>query len=719
MADPVTGNGGAGPAAGAPEQGRTEQDGTTAAGADAPATVGDAVQSLHGDSSERVDVARAAEIISEMLRHRPEPGTGPLTVFTGAVSVGRDFAIGGDGYRGRPSAGEPVPVGAAHLADYTSCYLEPAGFEDAHTMLVRRHLALLAGPDGTGREAAALVLLTRLLGKDAAVFELPTGCLPADSGWSPADGAGYLATVLGPERPGAAVFDDGWLTRAETLLAEAGSYLVVVMSRVAGGLREATRRGDYVVDHLGPPDAHAIVEARLSAAGLGIAGDEAGRRMAAAGVAQLIADQPTPRFAVRVARVVGAALADGTDLDIALRSLTDPREQVRDWFDHQGEPEQVALAVAAAVLDGSSYLTVSDAAIELLEELSTVTGAPVRFLPRLADDHRWLRLVSPEAGTAEAVRFRNPRVGPEIIRYAWTEFDGWRAPFLGWLRGLVAHADIEVRARAAAAVGQIAGEDLGHARHRYLVPWARSRSGAVRQSAALALGVVGVDPRHTDTVWTLIRQWADEVRDGTGSLLPATAALALGGPLAVAEPARALQILRVLLADGSWALVLPAALSALQLIDEGRMKSVVDALMEWTEPDQGSELEVRGLLVFSFAVRQRGVDGAGPAGRGPVWPTLLVHAGLFREELPELWGRALDQPDVRDLALDALREWVRLVDEDWTAYGDALDLFAGIADRGDQDARRLLYHLERCADDDARPSKAAASMHAALLAADY
>jgi hypothetical protein len=316
----------------------------------------------------------------------------------------------------------------------------------------------------------------------------------------------------------------------------------------------------------------------------------------------------------------------------------------------------------------------------------------------------------------EAVTFRGARTGPEVLRHAWFELDGWRGPLLSWLRVLAAHADIEVRARAAAAAGQLAAGDFQHGLHRYLLPWARNDAATVRQSAAFALGVVGADPQLSDLVWTLLRQWAEEVRHDAKSRLPATATMALGGPLAVAEPARALRILRVILADGGWDLMLPASLSALQLIDEGRAAEVVHALLDWTEPADG-ELEVRGLLVFAFAVRQRGVGADGDAPPGPVWPTLLTQVDRFRDELPELWGRALDNPAVRDLALDALREWLHLVDDDWTAYGVVLDLLAGVADRGERDAARLLYHLDRCAEAEYERSAAARAMHTALVEA--
>src|SRR5262249_54272590 len=154
------------------------------------------------------------------------------------------------------------------------------------------------------------------------------------------------------------------------------------------------------------------------------------------------------------------------------------------------------------VLEETSYLTLSDAAVDLLDELCPGEPAPAapRFLRSLATEHPWIELAGPgepAAGSAPAaVRFRSPLLRLAVLGYAWTEFDGMRPTLLAWLRRQAGHPDIEVRARAAHAAGLLAREDLQHGLHRYLVPWADSDSVALRRSAALALGVVGDLTQH-------------------------------------------------------------------------------------------------------------------------------------------------------------------------------------------------------------------------------
>jgi hypothetical protein len=98
-------------------------------------------------------------------------------------------------------------------------------------------------------------------------------------------------------------------------------------------------------------------------------------------------------------------------------------------------------------------------------------------------------------------------------------------------------------------------------------------------------------------------------------------------------------------------------------------------------------------------------------------PALLSGARAHRDQLPELWGRALDCGPVRPLALDALREWLRAVDRGGGGYRVVLDLLAGISDRDDRSYQRIEYYLDEWAEDEDDPSDAAAAMVQDLRAA--
>jgi len=252
---------------------------------------------------------------------------------------------------------------------------------------------------------------------------------------------------------------------------------------------------------------------------------------------------------------------------------------------------------------------------------------------------------------------------------------------------------------------------LQHGLHHFFLPWAGDDSPVLRQSAATGLNVAGSVSGRPDLFWKYVEQWAEQVRYDDEPELPATAAIAAGGSLGVADPARALRVFRTLVDDGGWELLEPVAVSAHQLLAAGRVAPVIDALLEWTDGRLTDDPVVKALTVFAFVATEEGPAGT-PAHDRPV----LMHAMPdLRDELPELWGRALDCEPVRDMATEALRNWVRAADDDPSLAEDVLDLLAGIADRGDQDYRRLCHLLEKWAEDSGLPSRSARHFHSELV----
>ncbi|HSV64692.1 MAG TPA: hypothetical protein VLJ59_02135 [Mycobacteriales bacterium] len=706
----------------------------------------DALSALLGESDERLDAARSAEIYAERRRRRGQQASvGTLNVFNAGISVDGNVNLGvAEPGRVRPNAG-PVPVDSAHLADYTTAYIEPPGFDDALAVLEQRHLLVLAAADGTGRETAALVLLRQALAAsdgEPVLFELAPGGVFDDKAWAvPAEGAGYVVadprTTASDPRQSASLDDlkDAWLTRTSAALSAASSFMVIITGPLHSQLATVTRRADFVVEHLGKPDLTEIVRRRVLAAGTSLTVAELDCRLVESGVAELMAEQPWPRFAVRVATLTAKALNEGGNLTTVLDGLRNRGGQVRDWFDHHTEPGQVAFAIATAVLNDSSYLTLSDAAVELWRALTEEEKNPPRprFRRALETEQPWIEVTDPVRSTdgsvhPETVRFRDSDLWLVVLGYAWKALDGIRPVLVDWLRGLVGHPDIEVSARAGMAAGVLAADDYQHTLHRLLVPWAGSRSSALRRTAAMALGIV-VDevPPYSRQVWALLRRWADDSSGwGASRNLRMTAALAAGGPLGVGEPDRALRVLRTLLRTEDWALMHPVALAVHLLVEGGRSAEVLRALLDWTEPGSGDSLEVMGLVAFVYAARQPrtasrsdAVDPDDDDVAVPAWPILLAEAGRHPDELPELWGRALDNRTVQDNARAALREWLRVVDDDWTAYHRVEDVLAGVADRDQRSANRLDSYLCGWAEDEDDPSEAADQILKALADASW
>jgi len=154
------------------------------------------------------------------------------------------------------------------------------------------------------------------------------------------------------------------------------------------------------------------------------------------------------------------------------------------------------------VLEDSSYLTVTDAAITLYRQLlpGEKGPPPFRFRRSLGEQQQWIQTVVPEAPATpygdpspEQVRFRNPFMGTAVLRYAWTQVDGMRPAMTAWLLDLGDHPDVDVRARAAASAGLLATLDFSYVLHSFIYPWAVDPVPEVRACAYRA-GCAGPQP---------------------------------------------------------------------------------------------------------------------------------------------------------------------------------------------------------------------------------
>lgn len=689
-----------------------------------------ALKSLSGENADRLAATLLDRISEEYL------GRANIVEIHGGVHVGSgDFNVGSTGTRPRkrrPGA-RPARMDDGDLRDHTTGFVEPAAFGAAQRVLAERHLLVLSGEYGTGRKATALALLVRVLATpDNAtpnITELTTAVLGSASWEAPEQNAGYLVDDTDPDQraitgASAEQLNDTWLTTMSASLKAANSYLVVTTALLGGKLAEAKERHDFVVEHLTAPDPMEIVRERIRVEvrreEIAVTESEVDIALTEAGADEVLTERPQPHFVARFAKAIARALVRGEDVAEAVAPVCDRREQVREWFRAHTRPEQMAFAIATAVLEQSTYLTLSDAAIDLSRALSGSGDrvATTRFQPTLAEDQPWIELyedTGPDdpGSPVRSVRFRGQVMQRIVLEHAWTDLDGRRQALLEWLRTLVGHLDVEVRGRAATAAGLLATRDFRHSLHSYLLPWASGDSATERRSAALALGVVGLDPRHSRQVWELLRLWAEDAGQDDDSWLPETATIAVGGVLGRSDPKRALDILHTVLRDGDWPLLEPAAVSILQLVEAGRPAEVLTALLNWTEHEDDSDLVVRALMTFVFTVRQPFIGGDGPDS-GRDWPVLLTEARRFRAQLGELWGRALGNAEAREFASEALREWLRFVDADWSAYPLVFDVLTTVAGRSGRDQELLLGRLDRWAEDRDDPSTVAEHLYDAL-----
>jgi hypothetical protein len=674
-----------------------------------PVSEADALRLLTGDGPEAAEnatadkVAAIADLLAERLRGGlKDPGRtsrtgvdglsiGTVALFQDTVSFGGDLNTGAGPRRAAGLSGL-VALDESELADYVEHFVHPPGYGAAFEVLREHRLVVLAAAPGSGREATAVNLLaeaTALLGaaEPGGLHRVVAADL-ADDWQPPLKGAGFLlAADTGRESE----IDHSWLVRTSTRLRASGGFMVVTSGPPRGALARAAELGEHVCTRLGGVDLFAVLQRRA----LGGTADEADvarlrSRLAACGGLEALREQPFVRTAVRLARVAH----DRGDLAAEVARVRDPSEQVRQWFARNREPAALSFALAAAVLDGCGYLTVSDGALRLLAQLSSPEQPPkdLRFHERLTGEQHWLEVVA-EPGRAALVRFRSPLVPAALLGHAWVRLDGMRTGVLSWLRGLLNHPDLEVRARAAVAAGVIAWQDPGHAVHGYLRSWSGSESLAIRRAAATSLAVTAGTPVVTGTaeqVWTLVEEWSVSRASAFERRLARTAVMAVGGTLGRTSPARALALLRAALEwPGDWANIATVARSTLDLVRAGLGRDVLTAQLEWSKAQDLSEPVTKALSVFLYLAHHANDDDV------PLLLAETVSGTLPMSALEELWARALARKPVQDQAVEVLREWVEAADAERRpkAFASLRTLLLRIAGRPGKHRERLIYHL--------------------------
>ena len=697
---------------------------------DGPVSESDALRSLASgvghDAAERSE-ARQASAIADLIAARlnaDASGTsiGTLALFNETVSFGGGFNTrGAHGTGSARHSGAVVALTGAELIEYTELFVQPDGYDTALGDLCEQALLVLTGPPGSGRAATAVNLLSEAAAlsgaEDSGCHRLLDPSALAEPGWEPpAKNCGYLAEVgEGPSE--AREFGVRRLASVAAVLRAAGCRLVLTGGHDLALAATSMSGGETFARHeLAPPDPLVILERRV----LGHAPEpDALVRLHAVlttgNALSALREQPAARHAAGLASVI---TAEG-DLAAAVAALRDPSDQVRSWFQQHRAPEAVAFALAAAVLEESSYLTVAEAAVKLHSALSPPEPAPpdLRFADRLSHEQQWIQLDSTASGPLGAggpprVRFRGALLGQAVLVYAWSTLDGRRDAVLEWLRRLLGHRDLEVRARASVAAGVLAWADHHYAVHRFLTGWAGSTSWPQRQAAATALGVAGSRPESAEAVWELLDEWARGGSSAYQRRLAGTAANAVGGILGRTSPDRAVGVLRAALDRGDdWGTLPAVAWGGVHFVHQGQTAVLLDAYLDWSTPQDLSPMVVKTLSAFVFAVSQpyerpsAGTETPGIAGVPLLLSSLPEHA----DQVAELWARALARQPVQDSALPALREWIDTYAPLCPGSLDGIAaLLADVARRPGKHRERLLWWLDKWAADRDRPSANAA-----------
>jgi hypothetical protein len=670
-----------------------------------------ALNRLHEDATE-LSNGRFGKIVDQELGRLRNVTN--LNVFQGDFTVDGDFVAGG---RGRAAAGgrARIKIDQAVLGLLDEHYVQPTGFQVGVDLLYQTNLAIFSGPARTGRRSRALASLTAVLQRvdpQFEIFELGGNVLGNMAWRAPNQRCGLLVVDQphGNAKPAAESIDDEWLSAVSGQLAERGSYLAVVTAPVHGALTT-----EFVLEDMELPDPLEIVRKRILNALPWLSEEDISQRLNDTELANIFLERDDPRFAAKAAGAIVEALRNDDDLGPAIARLHDPVDEVREWLGTDPDHAEIAFTLATAVLEGSSYLNVADAAMALYRKIGGAHSGSLtpRYLRGLMADRGWIEYTQPpDPDSPAVVRFRRERLRQVVLTRIWFELDGLRAKVLHWLTTLAGHADVEVRARVAVAAGALATKDFEHGLYTYLQPWGNTDSAILRQSAAQGLNVAGRVSGHTDIVWKHVERWADLVQyKDSAKRLPATAALTAGG-LGVDSPRRALRVLRTLVVcEGNWDLLPSAAASAHQLLEAGQVEEILEAFLEWTEPTEQDEAVIKALAVFIFVAQAEGSADDAVSDR----PVMLPSTWNHRDKLAELWSRALSREALRKSALGAVRTWIRAADKDPEVHDVVLYMLDGIAERGDQDFQRLQHALQEWADDQDDPSDAADAFYHELV----
>lgn len=648
-------------------------------------------------------------------------GAAPSIAFEGGAKIAGDVIIGWkreDWADADTDTGPAVlEIGASDLADLELVFEPPAWFDDAHEALAVRRILILQGPDGQGKFTTAL----RVVGghRHKAVWRIDAAATAAQlRAFGPERGAGYVINSLGPET--AAALDKFLLDQLDRRLEEAGCRLVIITPQRAALPRESA--SGYMLRCTGSPDPAGVLERHLkfhlkgtpdmSSAVAGLMSD--GR------VRAVLDYRREPRVVAALAERLAELLRDGKGDDDAiareLQRFEDVSAQVSEWFREKRELDDYTFMVAVAVLNGTTYQAVADAGDALLrrvqpdrDDKGARPGPPPPDVTRLFGRDRLERvkdacadlvpgLQEGEFGPIEVsdiVRLRNPAMQDGVLRYLWTNADGLRRPMLAWLRQLGRHPNLEVRTRAAGAVGLLSRNDLQYLVDEVISPWAGSQLETVRQCAVLALGVPAAEPKLATPVLTLLRRWADPEEHWWRQV---TAAMAFGGPVGRLHVGVALDELYALVDEDdeerAWSLLPVLGSSLAYLVEHSRPDQVLRALSTWSGERKPAFRAVAALLLFLAVAMETEADAPAKDGR---WPALLVGADDPGRQavLTELWRRSLNEPAIQGFALDVLQSWLLKAVDDRRLETPLRTLLGNVAAASPRDARRLRHELHR------------------------
>ncbi|MFD0571302.1 hypothetical protein ACFQ0T_21515 [Kitasatospora gansuensis] len=403
------------------------------------------------------------------------------------------------------------------LAEATTGFARPEPYDRALAKLEKHQVVELWGPAGTGRRAAAIVLLDELL--EGPVYLLrPTLSLRQLAGRDYKRGCGYV--LSGRLTDGTSTEDSEHLwRRVRTTVRDCGAHLVVTSAQQTPGSpwRVPWER----------PEPRWLLLAALGDADV-----------AASEIEAVLAGVPSD-FRPQDLREVARRLAAGAGAAAALEQFSlAASATVAEWFEAAPPPAEVLEVTALAFTEGTSTQEYEHGLAELARRMAE--SVPSLASAEEADPDEPVAPVLPASRAARArpdgltrherlsdgvrtrtvVVFRERVYRERVLAELNDRYDVsfWRG-VTNWLGGRVRSrpgADPQVRAAVAAGLAELARLDVYEVEQSCLRPWSAGQLGwAGQQTAVLTLWLMcRLDDTLAPVALSVAEEWATDPSQG-------------------------------------------------------------------------------------------------------------------------------------------------------------------------------------------------------------
>ncbi|MGW8696927.1 hypothetical protein ACWGOK_08335 [Streptomyces eurythermus] len=392
-------------------------------------------------------------------------------------------------------------------------FVAPPGLQHARELLQAEHTVLVRGPSGSGRRAAALMLLHELPVREGTLHELPD--TSDDTTGPPLDGRDVgrddrLLLDLSEADETRYIAVQNALSDFRSSVAANDAYLVVVLPHQLGYLLRGDLR--YLMAEISRPSARRVLATHLRCAGI----HPSEALLGGTELTSFLSRAPLRDVAGLADRINRLRMASPADrgfpdwLRQALEEQHDQTERVAADFSAAQSGRHRALQLAVAMFHEAPPDVVLYAANGLLGLLSH----PPDPAPRLeqADLYAELSTVRAETGPDGRVRFTVDGYDRAVRQHFWTFLPDIRRELRDWLMRQAANPALDAAIRRE-AVNRFAHQALRVARPEDLAwlaqQWTASRAPAwLIPEAARALVLGLEDDRHGRFFRQRIYDWA-------------------------------------------------------------------------------------------------------------------------------------------------------------------------------------------------------------------